>query len=201
MRLQDALSLLSPEDREALRGRRRIVLDPRKRIDEVEQTARALVSETDLRHSRFPAEVRALLARLAAANGLLANASGDPGAAMLCELGIAYQARSEGFLAARGRVSGWLPGRWFCSSAFLVQVPSTDSDDPRSLRVCLGFVESEIVPALVSTVVGRPLAVTGPLALQEVWEVALGPRCSIAARVRELPSAEARLLDAIERIG
>ena len=29
---QDALSLLSPEDREALRTRRRIALDPRKRI-------------------------------------------------------------------------------------------------------------------------------------------------------------------------
>jgi hypothetical protein len=203
MRLQDALALLSPAEREALRERRRIVLDPRKRIDEIEQTARALVAETDLRHSRFPAEVRMLLARLATANGRLANAATDPGAALLCDLGIAYRAQLEGASGARGagRTGKRLAaGTLVLPSAFLVQVPPSDGDDPRSLRVCLGFVENDILPSLVATVVGRPLAVTGPLALQEVWEVLSAPG-EIAARVGQLTSAEARLLDAIERAG
>jgi hypothetical protein len=202
MRLQDALALLSPAEREALRERRRIALDPRKRIDEIEQTARALVGETDLRHSRFPAEVRALLARLAAANGRLANAATDPGATALCELGIAFRAQGDG--AQRGTAARTgkrlAAGTLVLPSAFLVQVPVSDGDDPRSLRVCLGFVESEILPSLVATVVGRPLAVSGPLALQEVWETLSAPG-EIAARVAQLSGAEARLLDAIERAG
>ena len=125
---------------------------------------------------------------LAAANGLLANAVGRSRAraAMLCELGIAYQARSEGSRSARTS-KRLAAGALVLPSAFLVQVPSTASDDPRSLRGCLGFVESVMVPAVVSTVVGRPLAVTGPLALQEVWEVLSAPD-AIASRVRELLS-------------
>jgi hypothetical protein len=201
MRLQEALALLSPEDREALRSRRRIVLDPRKKIDEIEQTARALIAETDLRHSRFPSEVRALLARLAGANGMLANAAHDPGAAMLCELGIAYQPRGGTASRSAARTGKrFAAGALVLPSAFQIQVPPGPGDDPRSLRVCLGFVENEIVPALVSTVVGRPLAVAGPLALQEVWEVLSSPG-EIAQRVSQLPAAESRLLDAIERAG
>lgn len=203
MRLQEALALLSPEQREALRRRRGISIDPRKRIDEIEQTARGLVAETDLRHSKFPPEAAALLARLAANHGMLANAASDPGATLLCELGVAYRAEgkrvgSEGGIARTGRRLA--AGTLILPSAFLVQVPPSDGDDPRSLRVCLGFVDSEILPAMVATVVGRPLAVTGPLALQEVWEVLSAPG-EIAARVAQLPPAEARLLDAIERAG
>lgn len=193
--------MLSPEDREALRARRRIALDPRKKIDEIEQTARALIAETDLRHSRFPTEVRALLARLAGANGTLANASADPGATMLCELGIAYQARGGAATRGAARTGKRIAvGALVLPSAFQIQVTPGPGDDPRSLRVCLGFVESEIVGSLVSTVVGRPLAVAGPLALQEVWEVLSAPG-EIAQRVAQLPTAEARLLDAIERAG
>ncbi|MEI8255687.1 MAG: hypothetical protein WCJ30_08450, partial [Deltaproteobacteria bacterium] len=202
MRLQEALALLSVEERAALRALRRIVLDPRKKIDEIEQTARALIAETDLRHSRFPSDVRTLLARLAAANGTLGNAASDPGASMLGELGIAYQARGGGVAGRGARRTGkrLAAGVLVLPSAFQIQVPAGPGDDPRSLRVCLGFVESEIVPALVSTVVGKPLAVTGPLALQEVWEVLSLPG-EIAQRVAQLPAAEARLLDAIERAG
>lgn len=202
MRLQEALATLSPEEREVLRARRKITLDPRKRIDEIEQTARALVAETDLRHSRFPADARALLVRLVAANGLLAGGMRDPGAALLCELGIAYPARNESAASRSPARTGkrLAAGTLVLPSAFLVQVPAGEADDPRSLRVCLGFVENEILPSLVATVVGRPLAVTGPLALQEVWEVLTAPG-ELAERVRQLPSAEARLLDAIERAG
>src|SRR6266540_3040898 len=189
MRLQDALALLTPDDREALRQRRRITLDPHKRIDEIEQTARGLVAETDLRHSRFPAEVRALFTRLAAANGVLPNAVRDPGVAMLCDLGIAYRAKNEptgGARAVSRTGRRFAAGTLILPSAFVVQVPPSDADDPRSLRVCLGFVDPEILPSLVVTVVGKPLAVAAPLALQEVWEVLSAPG-AIQERIASLP--------------
>ncbi len=211
MRLQEALELLGPAGREALRARRGLRLDPRKRLDEVEQTARALVAETDLRHSRFPPEVRLLLARLASVGGTLPGGAEDPGAGLLVDLGIAFRpapeaAPKEGPKArARSRqptVSGprWVPGALALPSAFLIQVPVGEGEDPRGLRACLSMAEPEIVAPMVTAVLGHPLGATGVLALQEVWE-ALATPGYLARSVAELPAAEARLLDALERVG
>ncbi len=201
MRLQDALAALPPQEREALRTRRGIALDPRKRIDEIEQTARALVSETDIRHSRFPADARGLLGRLAAAGGTLENAADDPGATLLCELGITYRVAAGEGEGGRGKKRSRPPtASLVLPSAFLLQVPCGEGEDPRSMRVCLGFVDSELLPNLASTVTGKPLAVTGPLALQEVWEVLCTPSI-FDDRIAQLPAQEARLLDGIERAG
>ena len=201
MRLQDALAMIPAERRVTLREARGIVIDPRKRIDEVEQIARALVARTDLRQSRFPSDARHLLWRLAQAGGTLGSGASDPGASVLCELGIAYSSRWLASTRGAGRTGKRLAvDALVLPSAFVVQVPQGPGDDPRSLRACLCAIDNEIVTAMVSTVVGKPLAVTGPLALQEVWEVLTMPG-EIAARVAQLPPAEARLLDAIERAG
>lgn len=198
---------MSPAEREALRARRGIALDANKRIDEIEQTARGLISETDLRHSRFPADARALLARLAQANGVLAQAASDPGAELLCSLGIAY--RTEGARGAKAgpRTSGAsrtgkriASGALVLPGAFLVQVPLSEGEDPRGLRACLGLVEHDVLHGMVTTVLGRPLAGHTPLMLQEVWEV-LSQAGELASRVSALAGTEARLLDNIERAG
>lgn len=199
MRLQDCLEALSAAERAALRTRRGIVLDPNKRIDEVEQTARALVAETDLRKSKFPAEVRSLLHRLAAANGVLADGVSDPGAQLLLDLGIAYRVRDGKGSAARSGKRLAI-GVLVLPSAFLVQVPLAEGDDTRGLRTLLGRADHEIVALMLQTVLGKPLPVSGPLALQEVWE-ALSRSGELEARIQALPSQEARLLDAIERSG
>jgi hypothetical protein len=201
MRLQDCLENLSPTERAELRARRGITVDPNKRIDEIEQTARALVAETDLRKSRFPAEVRALLHRLANANGVLADGANDPGAAPLIELGVAYRLRETSSKGTAGRSGKRMAlGALVMPSAFVVQVPPADGDDPRALRVLLGRADHEIIALMLQTIVGKPLPVTGPLALQEVWEVLTRPG-ELASRIETLPPQEARLLDAIERAG
>lgn len=200
MRLQDCLEALTASERAALRTRRGIVLDPNKRIDEVEQTARALVAETDLRKSKFPTEVRSLLQRLAASQGVLADGVSDPGAQLLLDLGIAYRVREGGKGSAARSGKRLAIGVLVLPSAFLVQVPLAEGDDPRSLRSLLGRAEHEIIALMLQTVVGKPLPVAGPLALQEVWEV-LAKNGELEARIQALPSQEARLLDAIERAG
>jgi hypothetical protein len=206
MRLQDALELLSTAEREALRQRRGIALDPRKRLDEIEQTARALVAETDLRHSRLPADVKHLLQRLVGARGALAGGAGEPAARPLMELGIAFSQAQLGRRRAEGaRKSEYagprVPvGALVLPSAFLVQIPVGENEDPRGLRACLSMADAEIVGPMVQQVLNKPVPITGALALQEVWEVLSQPG-ALEQIVRELPSAEARLLDGIERFG
>lgn len=199
MRLQDCLEALTPSERAALRTRRGIVLDPNKRIDEVEQTARALVAETDLRKSRFPNEVRSLLHRLANSHGVLIDGASDLGAQLLIDLGIAYRVRDTSKSAGRSG-KRLAHNALVLPSAFLVQVAVADGDDARSLRALLGRAEHEIIGLMLQTVVGKPMAVTGPLALQEVWEILSKPG-ELEERIKALPAQEARLLDAIERAG
>jgi len=207
MRLQDALELLSPPEREALRQRRGIHLDPRKRLDEVEQTARALVAETDLRHSRLPSDVKHLLQRLVGARGSLPGGALEPAARPLLELGIAYTAppplarrKTDGARRSEAPGGRLASGTLLLPSAFLVQIPVGENEDPRGLRACLSMADAEIVGPMVQQVLNKPVPITGALALQEVWEVLAEPGV-LEQLIRDLPSAEARLLDGIERFG
>ncbi len=206
MRLQDALELLSPPEREALRQRRGIQLDPRKRLDEIEQTARALVAETDLRHSRLPTDVKHLLQRLVSARGTLPGAASETAARPLVELGIAFAAAPLVRRKADGPRRSEAPGPRLGAgaltlpSAFLVQIPVGENEDPRGLRACLSMADAEIVGPMVQQVLNKPVPITGALALQEVWEVLSQPG-ALEQIIRDLPSAEARLLDGIERFG
>ncbi len=211
MRLQTALEMLSPAEREALRARRGIRVDPKKRLDEIEQTARALVAETDLRHSKFPADVRQLLQRLAVVGGTLPGGANDPGAKLLCDLGIAFRptppaapatpAKGKRAAAAAAASAPRVAANTLVlPSAFLVQVPVGESEDPQSLRACFSMIDPEIVGPMVTQVLGKPLGVSGPMALQECWET-LSTANWLESQVAELPGAEARLLDAIERVG
>jgi len=205
--------MLSPADREMLRNRRGIRLDPKKRLDEIEQTARSLVAETDLRHSKFPADVRQLLQRLAVAGGVLPGGANDPGARLLCDLGIAYRpapatppapTKTRGARAATNASSAsglrLAATSLVLPSAFLVQVPAGEGEDPTSIRACFSMIDPEIIGPMASQVLGKPLGISGPMALQEVWEVITQPGW-LEKQVAELPGAEARLLDAIERVG
>ena len=162
MRLQTALEMLSASDREALRTRRGIRVDPKKRLDEIEQTARALVAETDLRHSKFPADVRQLLQRLAVSGGALPGGANDPGAKLLCDLGIAFRPSpppptpvTKG-KALRGAAAAAATGPRLAAttlvlpSAFLVQVPVGEGEDPQSLRACFSMIDPEIVGPMVT---------------------------------------------------
>ncbi len=200
MRLQDCLEALTPKERAALRERRGIVVDPNKRIDEIEQMARSLVAETDLRKTRFPAETRVLLQRFVQTHGVLADGVTESGAQQLMDLGIAFRARdaSKGSAARSGKRLAL--GALVLPSCFLVQLALGEGEDSRSLRAMLSRVEHEMINPMVQTITGKPLVITGPLALQEVWEVLRAPG-ELAARVASLPSAEARLLDGIERGG
>jgi hypothetical protein len=205
MRLQTCLEMLAPADREMLRNRRSIRLDPKKRLDEIEQTARCLVAETDLRHSKFPADVRQLLQRLAVAGGVLPGGANDPGARLLCDLGIAFPSTPPAPPKARGARPTAAPPRpppttLVLPAAFLVQVPAGEGEDPNSIRACFSMIDPEIIGPMAAQVLGKPLGVSGPMALQEVWEVVTQPGW-LEKQVCDLPGAEARLLDAIERVG
>ncbi len=204
MRLQEALGLLGPSGREALRTRRRIRLDPRKRLDEIEQTARALVAETDLRQSKFPPEARHLLARLAAMGGMLPGGADDPGADVLANLGVAYRTPPEKVRKSprSPAVSGprLTVDTLVLPSAFLVQVPLGEGDDPRGFRACLGMVDPDIIGPMTTAVLGHPLGVQGALALQEIWEAITVPGY-LPRALSELQPAESRLLEALERVG
>lgn len=200
MRLQDCLEALTPKERAALRERRGIVVDPNKRIDEVEQMARALVAETDLRKTRFPTDTRLLLQRFVQHGGTIADGVSEPGAQQLIDLGVAFRAQNSSKVAPNRSGKRLALGALVLPSCFLVQLPLAEGEDSRSLRALLSRAEHEIINPMLQTVVGKPLVLTGPLALQEVWEVLRAPG-ELAARIAALPSAEARLLDGIERGG
>jgi hypothetical protein len=200
MRLQDCLEGLTPKERATLRERRGIVIDPNKRIDEVEQMARALVTETDLRKTRFPTDTRLLLQRFVQLRGTIADGASEPGAQQLIELGIAYPARDTSKSGPSRSGKRLALGALVLPSCFLVQLPLVEGEDVRSLRALLSRTEHEIINPMLQTVLGKPLVISGPLALQEIWEALQRPG-EIAARIAALPSAEARLLDGIERGG
>ncbi|MDP3275930.1 MAG: hypothetical protein Q8Q09_12085 [Deltaproteobacteria bacterium] len=200
MRLQECLATLTLTAREALQNRRKLVIDELKRIDPIEQLARGLVMATDLRKSKLPPDVRSLLDRLVAAGGVLSDAGRDPGAELLLDLGVAYRYRDAVPTSPSRSGKRLALDTLVLPSAFLVQAPAAQGEDPRSLRLLLGRLDSDLVSAMLKSITGKPSHLQGALALQEVWEDLNRPDY-IQQQIALLSSQEARLLDAIERAG
>ncbi|MFO0616485.1 MAG: hypothetical protein U0414_28085 [Polyangiaceae bacterium] len=166
-----------------------IKVDDQKRIDVASQAARALVGLPEVRDpSRLPTQSYDLLHRVAEAGGLLAVPSLPAGIDVLMSRGILFARRAE-----QG-IELVLP------IAYLVQLPSWQSEDPRSLRALIAQAPFETVNAISSHYLGRPATPPLALALEAAWEV-VSDRRALALEIDRLPMVERRLLESIEAGG
>lgn len=170
----------------ALAERTHVGLDSTKRIGFAEQLARALVMRPEIRRmGSFDASEQAILWSLASGAPLLAAL--EHKAQRLVDQGWVFpvdvgQARTL-----------MLP------IAYLLQLPSWQSEDRQALRVLLAGLPSD-----VASNVARhhfPQAVSPwPLALERAFAV-LSSRADVRALIKELPDREQRLLREICRLG
>jgi hypothetical protein len=188
-RLDDILRALPESELEALIGRLGIRIDPNKRIDVPSQAARALVGLPDVREpARLPAASRELLHRLAEAGGSLVVPVVPAGLEALLARGVVFARKTS-----RG-IELVLP------AAFLVQLKSWESEDPRSLRALIAQAPFETVSAIASHHLGRPATPPIALSLESAWEVLSNP-ARLAAEIEKLAPVERRLLESIESVG
>ncbi len=187
--MDEILRALPESELEALIGRLGIRIDPNKRIDVPSQAARALVGLPDVREpARLPTASRELLHRLAEAGGLLVVPVVPAGLEALLGRGVVY-ARKTG-----GGIQLVLP------AAFLVQLKSWESEDPRSLRALIAQAPFETVSAIASHHLGRPATPPIALSLEVAWEVLRDPG-RLAVEIDKLAPVERRLLEAVESVG
>ncbi len=188
-RLTNIVRALPESELASLIKRLGIRVDPQKRIDVPSQVARALVGSPDVREpSRLPAASQELIHRVAEANGLLEVSSLPPGFEVLMAKGIVFARRVDaGFQLV-------LP------FAYVVQLPSWPTEDPRSLRALVAQAPFETVSAIASHYLGRPATPPIALALEAAWEV-LTDAQRLREEVERLPLLEQRLLEAIEGMG
>ena len=188
-RLDDILRALPSRELELLISRMGIRIDSAKRIDAPSQAARALVGVPDVRDpSRLPTASRELLHRIAEAGGALRVPTLPAGLEPLAARGVIY-ARKVGRM-----IELVLP------TAFLVQLKSWESEDPRGLRALLAQAPFETVSAVASHYLGRPATPPIALSLELAWEV-VSDTTKLRAEIEKLPSVERRLLEAIEGVG
>jgi len=194
-RLEAILRALPRTELVALTGRMGIVLDPKKRIDEPAQAARALVRQPDLREpSRLqPASVE-LLHRIAEAGGSLITGSLPGGLEQLVSRGLVYAGILEPGGGSGTCYELMLP------TAFLIQLKSWESEDPRSIRALLAESPFETVSAIASYYLGRPSTPPIYLSLEPAWEV-LGDPESLRREIGKCSHQERRLLDSLEQVG
>ena len=166
------------------------VLDRSKRVDVPTQVARVLAAMPDLREpSRLGAGAVQLLRRITEAGGVLTVQSLPQGLEGLVGRGIVYV-----------RVCGEKRYELVLPSAFVVQLPPWEGEDPRSLRVLLAQASPDTWAAMASHYTGRPAMNPLALPMEAAWE-ALRTHDGVVAEVSQLPPAERRLLAAIEQVG
>lgn len=188
-RLDVILRALPASELSSLIRRMGIRIDPQKRIDAASQAARALVGLPDVRDpSRLPAQSRELLHRVAEAGGLLVVPSLPAGLEPLIARGVVYGRKGE-----QG-IELVLP------TAFLVQLRSWESEDPRSLRALLAQAPFETISAVASHYLGRPATPPVSLSLEQAWEM-LSDAARLAEEIERLAPVERRLLESIESVG
>lgn len=188
-RLAEVLRALPAEEFAGLVKRVGIALDRRKRIDLPAQAARALVRMPDVRDpSRLPTLSAGLLYRLADAGGSLLVPALPVGLEELVRRGIVYVRMVE------TSIELVLP------TAFVVQLPSWEGEDPHSLRALLSAAPFETASAIASHFLGRPSTPPLALSLEPAWET-LGDSERLRAEIAAAAHEERRLLDAIERVG
>ncbi|MBL9028769.1 MAG: hypothetical protein JNL21_41635 [Myxococcales bacterium] len=188
-RLDDILRALPKSELDGLIRRIGIKVDPQKRIDVPSQVARALVGQTDVRDpSRLPVACQLLLRKLAEAGGVLHVPTLPPGFEPLMARGILFIRRTA---------TGY---ELVVPAAYLVQLPTWPSEDPRSMRALLAQAPFETVSAVASHYLGRPATPPIALALEAAWEVVSDP-AQLAQEISALPLLERRLLEAIDNEG
>lgn len=193
-RLDSIVRALPDSELASLIRRLGIRVDPQKRIDVPSQVARALVGSPDVREpSRLPPASQDLLHRVAEARGRLEVPSLPPGLDLLMAKGLLFARRAtlpsgeEGFELV-------LP------YAYLVQMPSWPTEDPRSLRALVAQAPFETMSAIASHYLGRPATPPIALALEAAWAV-LNDANRLEQEIERLPLLEQRLLEAIEGMG
>ncbi|HEY1694113.1 MAG TPA: hypothetical protein VGG39_18220 [Polyangiaceae bacterium] len=188
-RLADILRALPQGELDGLISRLGVRIDPAKRIDVPSQVARALVSLPDLRDpSRLhPASVE-LVHRVAEAKGSLLVASVPPALEPLIARGLMF-ARATGH-----GVELILP------PAYLVQLKTWESEDPRSLRALLSQAPFETMSAIAAHYLGRPATPPIALSLETAWDV-LGNPQTLADEIAKLSPTERRVLEGVEEDG
>ncbi len=188
-RLDVILRSLPPRELQGLIGRMGIRIDPAKRIDAPSQAARALVGLPDVRDpSRLPTASRELLHRIAEAGGSLLVSALPAGLEPLVGRGVVYGRKAD------DGIELVLP------TAFLVQLRSWESEDPRALRALLAQAPFETVSAIASHYLGRPATPPIALSLELAWEVLSDPT-RLHEEIAKLAPVERKLLEAIEGVG
>lgn len=187
--LGEILRVLPEKELAALIRRMRIRIDPAKRIDVPAQVARSLVSAPETREpSRLPPASRELLYRIAEAGGVLLVAQLPAGLEPLIAQGIIYGKKLS------GAIELVLP------TAFLLQLKSWDSEDPRAIRALVAQSSFETMSSIASHYLGRPATSPMTLSLEAAWEI-LRDDDRLREEIGQLPPGERRLLDAIEEVG
>lgn len=194
-RLDNILRALPERELRSLITRMGIKIDEQKRIDVASQVARALVGLPEVRDpSRLPSQSQELLHRVAEAKGVLLVPTLPAGIEPLMARGILFARILEASDDSPSCYQLVLP------TAFLVQLPSWQNEDPRSLRALLAQAPFETVSAIGSHYLGRPATPPIALALETAWEALVDPEV-LRAEVERLPPAERKLLEAIESGG
>ncbi|MFO0555439.1 MAG: hypothetical protein U0271_44085 [Polyangiaceae bacterium] len=190
-RLDDILRALPPGELKNLIDRLGIRIDAQKRIDVPSQVARALAGMPDVRDpSRLAPPAQDLIHRIAEASGILRVRALPPGIEQLVRRGIVFARR----LDSSNEIEIVLP------YAYLVQLPTWGSENPRSLRALVAQAPFETVSAIASHFLGRPATPPIALALESAWEL-LMDHDLLHAEVARLPLLERRLLESIEAMG
>lgn len=188
-RLDEILRALPDSELKGLITRMGIRIDTAKRIDTPSQVARALVGLPDVRDpSRLPNASRELLHRIAEASGVLVVPSLPAGLEPLIARGVVYARKLD-----KG-IELMLP------IAFLVQLKSWESEDPRSMRALIAQSSFETMSAIASHYLGRPATPPIALSLENAWETVNDPE-RLQEEIERLAPVERRLLESIEAVG
>lgn len=205
-RLETILRALPVKELAALAERMGIKTDPKKRLDEPAQVARALVRLPEVRDpTRLPGPSADLLRRIAEAGGSLVVGVVPTGLDVLVRRGVVFARMADEEVADAYRERhGATPGghvfELVLPTAFLVQMKASEGEDPRSLRALLAEAPFETASAIASHYLGRPGTPPIALSLEPAWEV-LGDPESLAAELARVSHQERRLLDHLEEVG
>jgi hypothetical protein len=128
------------------------------------------------------------LHRIAEAGGFLLVPTVPAGLEPLVARGVVYARK------AKRAIELVLP------TAFLVQLKSWESEDPKALRALLAQAPFETVSAVASHYLGRPATPPIALSLEVAWEL-LTDSGRLESEVEKLAPVERRLLESIEAVG
>jgi len=186
-------------------ARLKLRIDPEKRLSPVEQLARALVAQPELREpQRLGAPCATLLQALARSGGTLAVANANANAAIelnacdaeTTDAALELVSRGLAFRQAHGH-SGY---ELVIPASYIIQVPLAHGEDPRSLRALLLQTSPEAKAAIASFYLGRAATQPIALSLEPAWQ-SLQNTSDLSRLIENLNSDERHVLDAVVELG